>query len=269
MRKRHRYVTVIVNGRHRPDPGDGRAPQQRSAVSVFDVNRATRWRRGSQSRRHRRVASTYKASVDACLRPRPPRAGPLPRHQMVLRRGSPQVRRDIQRREPHGVKPAFDPEVFRGPVLAAAAAATPSPAPTSARLDKPSLTRTRGSKPAGRPYRSSTASTLANDHQGALEALGRFCDLYRDRRAARVPRHRRHLHRMVRRDPGNWHHTDRPFQRTASREQTTCSKSCGAPPTASPTQRNFEARGILRDIHDPPTGASNPQSHEYAKGQFS
>ena len=40
------------------------------------------------------------------------------------------------------------------------------------------MTRTRGSKPAGRPYRSSTASTLANDHQGALEALGRFCDLY-------------------------------------------------------------------------------------------
>ena len=48
-------------------------------------------------------------------RPRPPRAGPLPRHQMVRGRahpGAPRRRRRAQRR-PEGVKPAFDPEVFK------------------------------------------------------------------------------------------------------------------------------------------------------------
>ena len=35
MRERHRYVTVIVNGRHRPDPGDGRAPQFRLRCQRF------------------------------------------------------------------------------------------------------------------------------------------------------------------------------------------------------------------------------------------
>ena len=99
---------------------------------------------------------TYKASVDACL----PHARHVPDRFHVIRwfcAGLTAARRDIQRREPHGVKPAFDPEVFRARFLLLRRGDTLTGADQAA--STPSLTRTRGSKPAGRPYRNSTAST--------------------------------------------------------------------------------------------------------------
>ena len=87
------------------------------------------------------------------------------------------VRRDLQRRQPAGVKPAFDPQVFRarflllrrGDTLEEHDQAPPRPA-----LRHP----TQGSKQAGRPSKNSTAFYLADDRDGALEALNRFTDLY-------------------------------------------------------------------------------------------
>ena len=41
-----------------------------------------------------------------------------------------------------------------------------------------SSTRTPASRPAGGPTKKLHGLYLAEDHQGALDALGRFCDLY-------------------------------------------------------------------------------------------
>ena len=109
MRKRHRYVTVIVNG----DTGQTLAMVQHrnaAALSTFLMQQGHRWCKGVK------VVVTdgskaYKSAIDAHLG--------HARHVLdrfhVIRwfsAGLTQVRRDIQRR-PEGSKPAFDPEVFR------------------------------------------------------------------------------------------------------------------------------------------------------------
>ena len=106
MRKRHRYVTVIVNA----DTNKTLAMiehRNSAALTAFLMSQPHRWRRGVK------VVVTdgsraYKASVDACL--------PHARHVLdrfhVIRwfcAGLTAVRRDIN--GPEGSKPAFDPEV--------------------------------------------------------------------------------------------------------------------------------------------------------------
>ena len=109
MRKRHRYVTVIVNG----DTGRTLAMVEHrssAALSTFLMQQGHRWCKGVKV-----VVSdgskAYKAAIDAHLG--------HARHVLdrfhVIRwfaAGLTQVRRDVQRR-PEGSKPAFDPEVFR------------------------------------------------------------------------------------------------------------------------------------------------------------
>ena len=109
MRKRHRYVTVIVNG----DTGRTLAiieHRSSAALSAFLMQQGHRWCKGVKV-----VVSdgskAYKAAIDAHLG--------HARHVLdrfhVIRwfaAGLTQVRRDVQRR-PEGSKPAFDPEVFR------------------------------------------------------------------------------------------------------------------------------------------------------------
>ena len=81
------------------------------------------------------------------------------------------------------------------------AEATPSPTPT-APASMSCSTPTPASEPAGRQALQELHGLYtADDHDGAPEALGRFYRPLRDRRTARVPQHRRHAHRMVRRDP--------------------------------------------------------------------
>ena len=118
MRKRHRYVTVIVNA----DTGRTLAMVEHrssAALSAFLMSQGTQVAQRSQSRRHRRVARLQglRGRLPA---PRPPRAGPLPRHQMVLcgahrgapRHPAPRAPRRQARLRPRGVQ---------SPVLAAAA----------------------------------------------------------------------------------------------------------------------------------------------------
>ena len=109
MRKRHRYVTVIVNG----DTGRTLAMVEHrnsAALSAFLMQQGHRWCKGVKV-----VVSdgskAYKSAIDAHLG--------HARHVLdrfhVIRwfaAGLTQVRRDVQRR-PEGVKPAFDPEVFK------------------------------------------------------------------------------------------------------------------------------------------------------------
>ena len=173
MRKRHRYVTVIVNG----DTGRTLAMVEHrssAALSAFLMSQPHKWRRGVK------VVVTdgsraYKASVDACL--------PHARHVLdrfhVIRwfaAGLTAVRRDIQRREPHGVKPAFDPEVFRARFLLLRRGDTLAGA-DQARLDALFGAHPR-LKAAWQALQELHGLYTADDHQGALEALGRFCDLY-------------------------------------------------------------------------------------------
>ena len=173
MRKRHRYVTVIVNA----DTGRTLAMVEHrssAALSAFLMSQGHKWRRGVKvvvtdgSR-------TYKASVDACL--------PHARHVLdrfhVIRwfsAGLTAVRRDIQRREPHGVKPAFDPEVFRARFLLLRRGDTLTDAdrPASTSCSTP----TRGCEAGWQALQELHGLYLADDYDGALEALGRFCDLY-------------------------------------------------------------------------------------------
>ena len=197
MRKRHRYVTVIVNG----DTGRTLAMVEHrssAALSAFLMSQPHKWRRGVK------VVVTdgsraYKASVDACL--------PHARHVLdrfhVIRwfcAGLTAVRRDIQRREPHGVKPAFDPEVFRARFLLLRRGDTLAGA-DQARLDALFGAHPR-LKAAWQALQELHGLYTADDHQGALEALGRFCDLYQTGELPEFHDTRRHLHRMVRRDPG-------------------------------------------------------------------
>ena len=195
MRKRHRYVTVIVNG----DTGRTLAMVEHrnaAALSAFLMQQGHRWCKGVKV-----VVSdgsrAYKAAIDAHLG--------HARHVLdrfhVIRwfaSGLTQVRRDVQRREPKGVKPAFDPEVFKAR-FALLREATPSPTPTapastSCSTPTPASKRLAGPAGAPRPLHRRRLRRRPRSPGTVLRPL-------RDRRTARVPRHRRHVHRMVRRDP--------------------------------------------------------------------
>ena len=173
MRRRHRYVTVIVNG----DTGRTLAMvphRSAAALSGFFVEQGRRWCRGVQ------VVVTdgsksYKSAIDAHVG--------HARHVLdrfhVIRwfsAGLTQVRRDVQRREPPGVRPVFEPEVFR------ARFALLRRGDTLTDTDRDRLDALFGAHPRLRSGWQALQQLhglyLAEDHQGALEALGRFCDLY-------------------------------------------------------------------------------------------
>ncbi len=196
MRKRHRYVTVIVNG----DTGRTLAMVEHrssAALSAFLMQQGHRWCKGVKV-----VLSdgsrAYKAAIDAHLG--------HARHVLdrfhVIRwfaAALTQVRRDVQRREPKGVKPAFDPDVFKARFALLRRGDTLTDA-DRARLDE--LFDAHPRLRAGRQALQELHGLYtADDHDGAPEALGRFYRPLRDRRTARVPQHRRHAHRMVGRDP--------------------------------------------------------------------
>ena len=173
MRKRHRYVTVIVNG----DTGRTLAMVEHrssAALSAFLMQQGHRW-----CKQVKVVVSdgsrAYKAAIDAHLG--------HARHVLdrfhVIRwfaAALTQVRRDIQRREPHGVKPAFDPEVFRARFALLRRGDTLSDTDRG-RLDKLFDAHPR-LKAGWQALQELHGLYTADDHDGALEALGRFCDLY-------------------------------------------------------------------------------------------
>ena len=173
MRKRHRYVTVIMNG----DTGRTLAMVEHrssAALSAFLVQQGHRW-----CRQVKVVVSdgsrAYKAAIDAHLG--------HARHVLdrfhVIRwfaAGLTAVRRDVQRREPHGVKPAFDPEVFRARFVLLRRGDTLTDT-DRARLDELFDAHPR-LKAGWQALQELHGLYTADDYDGALDALGRFCDLY-------------------------------------------------------------------------------------------
>ena len=173
MRKRHRYVTVIQNG----DTGQILAMVEHrnaAALSGFLIEQGPRWCRGVKV-----VVSdgskSYKAAIDQHLG--------HARHVLdrfhVIRwfaAGLTLVRRDLQRRQPAGVKPAFDPQVFRARFLLLRRGDTLEEH-DQARLDQ--LFATHPRLQAGwQALQELHGPYLADDRDGALEALNRFTDLY-------------------------------------------------------------------------------------------
>ena len=152
IRKRHRYVTVIVNA----DTGRTLAMiphRSAAALSVFLARQGHKWCKGVKV-----VVSdgskAYKAAIDA-------RLGHA-RHVLdrfhVIRwfaAGLVAVRRDVQRRSPPGVTPAFDPDVFRARFVLGH---RPDTLTDADRLSTRSSTPIPGSKPPGKRSASCTAS---------------------------------------------------------------------------------------------------------------
>ena len=130
MRRRHRYVTVIVSG----DSGEllAMVPHRSAeALSRFFAAQGHRWCAGVK------VVVTdgskaYRAAVDRHLGHA---THVLDRFGVIgwFAAGLTAVRRDVQRRQPAGVTPAFDAEVFRARflLLAAPTASTTPNAPNS------------------------------------------------------------------------------------------------------------------------------------------
>ena len=155
MRKRHRYVSVIVNA----DTGQVLAMVEHrnaAALSGFFIEQGPRWCRGVKV-----VVSdgskSYKAAIDAHLGHT---RHVLDRFHVVrwFAAGLTLVRRDLQRRQPAGVKPAFDPGPVQSPLRSATTSRPPQqtrPGPPQPALRHPPKT----ARPAAMPSKNSTAST--------------------------------------------------------------------------------------------------------------
>ena len=192
----------------------------------------------------------YKASVDACL--------PHARHVLdrfhVIRwfcAGLTAVRRDIQRR-PEGSKPAFDPEVFKARFALLRRGDTLTNA-DRARLD--ALFDTHPRLRAGwQALQELHGLYLADDHDGALEALDRFCDLYQ---TGELPEFHDIVNTIIAWSDQilAWHHTNqtpaqttRPARLVQARapQSHRCglSPACGRPHQAPTTSRVNLARWL-------------------------
>lgn len=173
MRKRHRYVTVIQDG----ETGQILAMVEHrnaQALSGFLIEQGPRWCRGVKV-----VVSdgskSYKTAIDQHLGSA---RHVLDRFHVVrwFAEGLTLVRRDLQRRQPAGVKPAFDPDVFRARFLLLRRGDTLDDA-DRARLDELFAKHPRLDM-AWQALQELNGLYLADDREGALEALDRFTDLY-------------------------------------------------------------------------------------------
>ena len=238
MRKRHRYVTVIVNGDTGQTLAMVPAPQFGCAVNVFDAT-GPQMVQGSQSRRQRRLQGLQ------VRHRRPP--GPTPATCWTastssewFSAGLTAVRRDIQRR-PEGSKPAFDPEVFRARFALLRRGDTLTDT-DRARLDALFDAHPR-LKAGWQALQELHGLYLANDHQGALKALGRFCDLYE---TGELPEYHDTVDTIIAWSDEilAWHHTDRASNgRIEGINNLLQVLRRTAHGFTNPT--NFEARGIL------------------------
>ena len=154
--------------------------------------------------------------------------------------GLTQVRRDVQRR-PEGSKPAFDPEVFRARFALLRRGDTLTDA-DRARLD--ALFDAHPRLRAGwQALQELHGLYLADDYDGALKSLGRFCDLYE---TGELPEFHDTVDTFIAWTDEilAWHHTDRAsngrIEGTNNLLQVLRRSAHGFT-----NPRNFEARGIL------------------------
>ena len=228
MRKRHRYVTVIQNG----DTGQVLAMvEHRNAATLsgFFIEQGPRWCRGVQV-----VVSdgskSYKAAIDAHLGHT---RHVLDRFHVVrwFAQGLTLVRRDLQRRQPAGVKPAFNPDLFRAR-FALLQRADHLNEHDQARLAQLFATHPR-LRAGWEALQELHGLYQADDRDSALEALDRFTD---PTSPASSPSSITSSTPSLPGATRSWPGTVRSGPPTAeSKEPTTSSKSSAASLTASPT----------------------------------
>ena len=173
MRRRRRYVTVIVNGEGGQvlDMLPGRSE---ASLSRFFAAQGARWCAGV-----RVVVSdgskAYRAAIDRHLAHA---THVLDRFHVIgwFAAGLTAVRRDIQRRQPVGVTPAFDPDVFRARFLLLRRPDRLNDA-QRAQLEAIFAAHPRLGA-AWEALGELHGLYLADDHAGALAALDRFTDIY-------------------------------------------------------------------------------------------
>lgn len=174
MRRRHRYVTVLQNG----ETGEVLAMvahRNERALSRFFVEQGRRWCRGVE------VVVTdgsksYRAAINAHLGHA---THVLDRFHVVrwFAAGLTLVRRSLQRREPRGqVKPAFEPDLFRARFVLLRRADHLDD-DDRARLHE-LFDRYPRLAPGWHALQELYGLYTADDRDGALAALDRFCDLY-------------------------------------------------------------------------------------------
>ncbi len=175
MRRRHRYVTVVMSG----ETGEVLAPmiahRNAAALNGFLISQGPAWRRrvqvvvtdGSRS---------YRASVRAHL---PGAVHVLDRFHVIrwFAAGLTLARRETQRREPRGkVRPAFVPEIFRARFVMLTRADHLDD-DQRARLED-LLQRHRGLGQAWAALQELYGLYTAATHHEAIAAMDRFCDIY-------------------------------------------------------------------------------------------
>lgn len=174
LRRRHRYVTVLVNGETGEVLGMVRHRNEQ-ALSSFFVAQGHRWLKGVKV-----VVTDGSESYAAAVRRHLGHATHVLDRFHVVRwfaSGLVAVRRRLQRREPHGyVTPAFDPEVFRARFLALRRADRLAEAETE-RLEAIFAAHAELAR-AWQMLQELHGLYLAEDEEHAMEALDRFTDLY-------------------------------------------------------------------------------------------
>ena len=129
-----------------------------------------------------------------------------------------------------------------GPGSRCCAEATPSPTPTGC-ASTPSSTPTHGFRAGWQALQELHGLYLADDYDGALKALGRFCDLYE---TGELPEYHDTVDTFIAWSDEilNWHHSDRAsngrIEGTNNLLQVLRRTAHGFT-----NPRNFEARGIL------------------------
>jgi len=174
LRRRHRYVTVLVNGETGEVLGMVKHRNEQ-ALSSFLLEQGHRWCRGVKV-----VVTDGSESYAASVRRHLGHATHVLDRFHVVRwfaAGMVAVRRRLQRREPRGhVKPAFDPEVFRARFLALRRADRLAEAETE-RLEALFVAHAELAR-AWQMLQELHQLYLAEDEDEAMAALGRFADLY-------------------------------------------------------------------------------------------
>ena len=247
IRKRHRYVTVLVNG----DTGEVLAMvphRDTQALSGFLAAQGHRWCRGVKV-----VVSDGSAAYKAAIEARHGHARHVLDRFHVIRwfqAGLIAVRRDVQRR-PEGSKPAFDPEVFRSRFLLMRRPDKLDAAEQS-RLDALFAAHPR-LKAAWDALGELHQLYLADDREGALEALDRFADIYR---TGDIPEFSDTVdtflawHQQIL----NWHQTGRPSNGRIDRTNNL------HPSPATPSPRLHQLRQLRSPRPPPNMNPAEPSS---------
>ncbi len=172
MPKRHHDVMVLQDG----ETGEVLAMvahRNAEALRGFFVEQGPRWCRGVQV-----VVTDGSKSYKAAIKVHLGHAKHVLDRFHVVRwftEGLTLIRRDLQRAEPAGFEPAFDPELFRARFLVLGRGDTVGD-------DDPGLDQLFAKHPrldlAWQVLQQLHGLYLAEDRDGALEALDRFCDLF-------------------------------------------------------------------------------------------